>query len=103
MVNALISKCWEDDSFRKELVNSPVRAIEKFTGKTFVLPEGMQLVVTDQTDTEHVYINIPAQPDFDSLELTDEQLEAVAGGITPAIPVYCAIIICGIAIGTCLN
>ena len=103
IINSLIAKCWEDESFKQEFVSSPVEAIEKFTGKSFKLPEGKKLVVDDQTSPDFVYLNIPAKPDLESMELTDEQLEAVAGGITPTIPVYCALVIAGIAVGKCLN
>lgn len=103
LINSLVAKCWEDESFKNRLVAEPAAAIAEFTGRSFNLPEGVKLNVNDQTDPSVIHINIAAKPDFDSMELTDEQLEAVAGGITPAIPVYCAIIVCGIAIGKCLN
>ena len=103
LINALVSKSWEDSSFKQRLIESPVQTIRDFSDAPFNVPAGTDVVVTDQSNPSTIYINIPAQPDLDSLELTDEQLEAVAGGISPAIPVYCAIIIAGIAVGKCLN
>ncbi|MFV0247947.1 MAG: class IIb bacteriocin, lactobin A/cerein 7B family [Tenacibaculum sp.] len=39
----------------------------------------------DQTqDTSTIYFDIPAEPNLDELELTEEQLEMVAGGISPS-------------------
>lgn len=79
-MKSIISKCWEDDSFKQKLVNAPAQTIEAFTGKAINVPQGVKLIVNDQTDPSYVHINIPAKPNFDNLELTDEQLELVAGG-----------------------
>ncbi|MEW7281255.1 NHLP leader peptide family RiPP precursor [Aquimarina sp. 2201CG1-2-11] len=84
-MNSLISKCWEDASFKQELINNPEATIEKFAGQPITLAEGKKLVVVDQTNDKNVYINIPAEPNLDELELTDEQLELVAGGVLPLI------------------
>lgn len=80
VIEVIISKAWEDINFRKELIADPVKAIEKLTGVKVVLPEGKSLIVNDQTDKSKIYVNIPAEPEIESMELTEEQLEAVAGG-----------------------
>lgn len=80
VIEAIISKAWEDISFRKELQIDPIKAIEKLTGVKVAVPEGKSLVITDQTDKSKIYVNIPAEPEVESMELTEEQLEAVAGG-----------------------
>ena len=77
----IVQKVWDDAEFKKELMANPVEAIEKLTGKKMNLPEGKTLVVRDQTDESNVYINIPAQPKMD-VELSEDQLEMVAGGGT---------------------
>ncbi|WP_229201935.1 hypothetical protein [Arsenicibacter rosenii] len=41
------------------------------------------MVVNDQTDKSKIYVNIPAEPEIESMELSEEQLEAVAGGGQP--------------------
>ena len=89
----IVQKAWEDTAFKKELVANPLATIEKFTGKKINLPKGKTLVVRDQTDGSVVYINIPATPKKSvDVELNEEQLEAVAGGIegpggcTPTFP-----------------
>ncbi|MEW7281258.1 NHLP leader peptide family RiPP precursor [Aquimarina sp. 2201CG1-2-11] len=81
VLQEVITKAWEDSSFKQELINSPEAAIEKLTGKKVRIPKGKTLVVRDQTDESTIYVNIPEQQSFDDVELNEEQLEAVAGGI----------------------
>lgn len=74
----LLQKAQQDAEFKQRLIANPVAALEDFTGKELTLPEGKTLVVRDQTDESTVYFNIPPNPN--DMELTDEQLEVVAGG-----------------------
>lgn len=86
LMNSIIMKCWEDENFKQELISSPETTLEKFIGKPINLPEGKNLVVVDQSrDSNKTYLNIPSAPDFDNLQLTDEQLETIAGGGSPFI------------------
>jgi uncharacterized protein YlzI (FlbEa/FlbD family) len=79
----VVQRAWDNAEFKKELIANPLEAIEKLTGTKLSLPEGKTLVVRDQTDESVVYINIPAEPKkVDDLELTEDQLEVVAGGKT---------------------
>lgn len=83
VIFSVISKAWEDESFKQELITSPIEAIKKATGETVKVPEGKTLVVRDQTDTSTIFINIPAEPKVDDMEMTEEQLESIAGGLDP--------------------
>ena len=87
LFQTVVQKAWEDTAFKQELISNPIDAIENLTGKRVKLPEGKTVVVRDQTDASVVYINIPAEPNMDDMELTEEQLEIVAGGgdITPPV------------------
>ncbi|WP_082474739.1 NHLP leader peptide family RiPP precursor [Chryseobacterium sp. Leaf201] len=76
----IVQKAWEDAEFKKALLANPVEAIEKLTGKKMNLPEGKTFVVRDQTDESIVFINLPPQQNAD-VELNEDQLEAVAGGV----------------------
>ncbi|GAB3723865.1 TOMM propeptide domain-containing protein [Spirosoma lituiforme] len=76
-LQTIIDKCYEDESFKHELVANPVAAIEKLSGKPLEL-KGKKVVVVDQTDPSTIFINIPAN--VEDMELSDAELEAVAGG-----------------------
>ncbi len=78
VIQTVINKAWEDDNFRQELVSNPNAAIASVTGGS--VPANYELVVADQTDPATIYLNIPPKPNFDNMELSDEQLEQVAGG-----------------------
>ena len=57
MYAEVIQKAWEDAEFKNELINNPVAAIEKLTGKKLNLPEGKKLVVRDQTDESAISVS----------------------------------------------
>lgn len=81
LTQTIINAAWEDETFKQALVENPIAAIEKLTGEEMVLPEGKTFVVRDQTNEQTIYINIPAEPNLDDVELNEDQLEAVAGGM----------------------
>lgn len=79
----IVQKAWDDTDFKSQLIDNPVTAIEKLTGKKMDLPAGKKIVVRDQTNESIVYINIPAKPNLEDVELHEEQLDLVAGGSFP--------------------
>ena len=80
LLQAIIQKAWEDANFKERLKESPLEAIQTLTGEQLNLPKEKTILVTDQSSLDIIYINIPAQPSMDDVELTEEQLEIVAGG-----------------------
>ena len=80
LYSELVQQAWKSTSFKEQLIKDPIAAISEYTGRDFVVPEGKQIVVRDQTNESTIYINIPAQLNLDDLELSDEELETVAGG-----------------------
>jgi Nitrile hydratase, alpha chain len=74
----LIEKAWKDDAFRQVLRSDPRGAVEKELGAK--LPAGLQVkLVEESADT--FYLVLPAKPDRGPAgQLTDQQLDAVAGG-----------------------
>lgn len=81
VLQQVINEAWENETFKQELIAEPLKAIEKLTGQRVQLKEGQTLVVRDQTDESTIYINIPAEQNLEDVELNEEQLEAVAGGM----------------------
>lgn len=79
VLQQVINEAWENEAFKAELMVSPLEAIEKLTGETLDL-QGKELIVRDQTDESIIYINIPAEHEVNA-ELSEEQLDAVAGGV----------------------
>ena len=76
----LITKAMEDDNFRKELLASPKEVIEKETGKK--IPEGLKVKVIEE-EPNSVTIVLPRKPSkYETKEeLSDDNLEKVAGGL----------------------
>ena len=83
ILQQVITEAWSNLSFKQELINSPEEAIKKLTGQSFTLPEGKILQVFDQSNKDVICLNIPQQPNIDDLQLTDKELEMVAGGQLP--------------------
>ena len=78
LLDTIIKKSWEDEAFKQELIANPKTTFEEVIGKE--IDSDKTIFVEDQTNTDFVYLNIPAKPNLDELELTDEELESVSGG-----------------------
>ncbi|GAA3522382.1 hypothetical protein GCM10022393_41170 [Aquimarina addita] len=87
LLQTIVHKAWESEAFKQELIAHPIKVIEEVTGECITLPKGKTIIVRDQTDESMVYINIPAEPNMDDMELNEEQLEIIAGGGKPTDPV----------------
>jgi hypothetical protein len=75
----LVQRSLEDESFRQKLLDDPRGTVEQELGTS--LPEGVEVrVVEESADT--IYLVLPsASPAGEGGELSDEALEAVAGGV----------------------
>ena len=71
------TKAINDKAFMAELIDNPRNALASMG---ISLPPETDLVVSDQTDESFVYLNLPPKQVVDSMELSDEQMEQVAGG-----------------------
>lgn len=82
LAQKVIAEAWINPDFKQRLIADPIPTIEAFSGETITLPEGVdRMVVVDQTDPTSTFFNIPSIPRMDDVELTEEQLDAVSGGV----------------------
>ena len=77
----LIRKASQSHVFKKNLIENPHQTIENEIGNGFRFSTNRNnIIVEDQSDEKIIYLNIPRKINLDELELTDEELEKVAGG-----------------------
>ncbi|MBB1194850.1 TOMM propeptide domain-containing protein [Flavobacterium sp. SOK18b] len=86
LLQTAVLSAWENAEFKKQLLASPVSAIETLTGEKFEIPSGKEFVILDSVDDSivkdesKIYFNFPTKESVMETKLTDEQLEMVAGG-----------------------
>jgi ribosomal protein S4E len=88
LYNRLVAMAWKDENFKKKLISNPLEAIEILTGIQIKLPDGKNLIATDQTNPAVIYLNIPEEKSIEDMELDEEQLEIIAGGGLVMPPFY---------------
>jgi len=74
--SVLVQKCWKDPEFRKQVVSDPKGMLEKHLGRK--LPEQVKIFIHEE-DANTLHLSIPPAP-ANLSELSDEDLEKVAGG-----------------------
>ena len=84
-IQSIVLKAQGDRTFKSRLISKPEETIEKMTGKIFDSKNNAKLIVEDQMDNNNIYLNIPRKVNSDNMELTDKQLEMVAGGWVPVV------------------
>ena len=72
----LITKAWQDEAFKQQLMNNPIAVYEQELGRK--APENVEIQVLEET-ANTTYLVIPKKPEA-SEELSEEALESVAGG-----------------------
>lgn len=78
----LLAGAWNDEGFRQELVRAPRQVLERELGVQ--IPEGVH-VETLEDSAMRGYLILPPNPNVEPGELSDAQLETVAGGVTPTV------------------
>ncbi len=71
----IIANAWRDPAFKAELIANPAAALK---AEGIDVPAGMAVTVLENTDKQF-HLVLPPVP-YD--ELSDEALEAVAGGVS---------------------
>ena len=80
MERRLVERSLQDDAFRRSLLEEPKAAVEQELGTR--LPEDVRVVAVEET-ADTIYLVLPsASPHGEAGELSDQDLEAVAGGGT---------------------
>ncbi len=77
---SIYTKALGDKEFKQSLISNPIETLNTFTGKVANFPKDKKVLVQDQTNPNHIYLNIPAKPNLEDMELNEEQLEMVTGG-----------------------
>jgi hypothetical protein len=73
----IVALAWKDDDFRRKFVADPKAQFEEKLGTK--LPPSLN-ITAHQEDENSLYFVIPAKPKANLDELSDEELEKVAGG-----------------------
>jgi hypothetical protein len=71
----IVAKAWADEEFKARLLADPAAVLQS---EGISIPAGVELRAVENTP-EVMYISLPPKP---SEELSDEQLNQVAGGLT---------------------
>jgi hypothetical protein len=75
---ALVQRSMEDESFRQMLLDDPKGTVEQHLGTQ--LPEGVEVRVVEESP-QTIYLVLPfASPVGEGGEISERDLEAVAGG-----------------------
>jgi hypothetical protein len=84
MERRLIQRSLQDESFRRRLLDDPKAAVEQELATQ--LPEDVKVRVVEET-TDTIYLVLPSASPLvgEGGELSDQELEAVAGGDAIAI------------------
>ena len=78
----LVAKAWDDETFRQQLISNPKAVIEQEFGKK--ISENIKVeIIEEPLDTR--YIVLPTKLKTGD-ELDEEELEAVAGGLSRRLP-----------------
>ena len=85
MERRIVQRSIEDDAFRQRLIEDPKGGVEEELGAR--LPEEVRVVTVEETaDTIYLVLPSTSMAGAEGGELSDQQLESVAGGIEAWIP-----------------
>jgi len=79
-LRSLAKKVREDATFKRSLLDNPLKTIEHFAGCRIIIPQGKKITIVDQTDPATIFVNLPSESDTEDVELNEEQLDIISGG-----------------------
>lgn len=88
----IIARASEDDAFRRNFLADPKAMFEKHLGTK--LPERVVMTAHEE-DANTLHFVIPSKPAIDLEELSDEDLEKIAGGVEMVTTVAVTVTIVG--------
>ena len=87
-LQALLARSATDPEFRQKLLTDPRTTVSEFTGHA--VPESYNIVFVENKGDATIVLPDPYTPDA---ELSDAELETVAGGIIPIVTaLFCAFV-----------
>src|ERR1700677_1580107 len=95
----LTEKAWKDSEFKTQVVTDPKGVFESYFGHK--LPEQLKIFIHEE-DANTLHFTIPPTPS-NLAELSDEDLEKVAGGTDIAMTVLFAVTVAGVAAASAIG
>jgi hypothetical protein len=80
----IVALAWQDDDFRRKFVADPKGQFEARLGTK--LPQSLRMTAHEENENSLHFV-IPMKPQA-TAELSDEELEKVAGGISPTVIIF---------------
>jgi hypothetical protein len=84
----IVARAWQDDAFRQKFVSDPKSQFEERLGHK--LPAALKMTVHEE-DENNVHFVIPMKPKVALDELSDAELEKVAGGTDVLVTIATAV------------
>ena len=87
-----IDRATRDEAFRKKFIENPTKMLSKVNGKKFKFKkydsisvaagnvQSVKEILTFDQDSRTIDVVVPNEGSFSNIQLTDSQLESVAGG-----------------------
>ncbi len=74
----IIAKAWKDEAYKQKLLANPKAVIEEESGINF--SDSVKVQITEE-DSTSLYLTLPTSPETEGVNLSEEELEMIAGGL----------------------